>query len=253
MRDVILIAGIPNPDNKKDYLKIQTVKSLKEILGLGLKEAKDLVDAIPSKIAGKVTDEKAEELTKAFEKEGMKIEVRDSFTDVVYYQTKDRTEEIAATVKLVDHSIHEETPHYWIMGTPDRGDNVYDLLQDKDSLLQSKIDVSKQMLENPSRLLWINDNHEINAISVEDNVSLVNLITKSWTELKLPWKPKDREFVWAWDENDNCRRALLFYDAKNDCCFSYNGKSDGPTYDHYAPFEGEWPQWAKDALVYLED
>ena len=28
MRDVILKAGIPNPDNKKDYLKIQTVKSL---------------------------------------------------------------------------------------------------------------------------------------------------------------------------------------------------------------------------------
>ena len=146
-----------------------------------------------------------------------------------------------------------ETPHYWIMGVPGRGDNVYDLLQDKDSLLQSKIDVSKQMLENPSRLLWINDNHEINAISVEDNVSLINLIKNNWTELKLPWRPKDRELVWAWDENDNCRRALLFYDAKNDCCFSYNGESDGPTYDHYAPFEGEWPQWAKDALVYLED
>ena len=39
------------------------------------------------------------------------------------------------------------------------------------------------------------------------------------------------------------------YDAKNNCCFSYNGKSDGPRYDHYTPFEGEWPQWAKDALV----
>ena len=139
------------------------------------------------------------------------------------------------------------------MGTPDRGDDVYDLLHDKDPLLQLKINVSKEMLENPSRLLWINDSHEINAISIKDNVSLVNLITKSWTELELPWKPEDRDFVWAWDENDNCRRALLFYDAKNDCCFSYNGESDGPTYDHYAPFEGEWPQWAKDALVYLED
>ena len=245
MRDVILKACIPEQ-------KLLTVKVIKEALGLGLKEAKELVDAIPSKIALKVTNEKAESLREQFEKEDMKIIVKDSLTGYVISPSN--------TTKIIKHDndnqtkdISEKTPNYWIMGTPDRGDNVYDLLQDKDSLLQSKIDVSKQMLENPSRLLWINDNHEINAISVEDNVSLVNLITKSWTELELPWKPKDREFVWAWDENDNCRRTLLFYDAKNDCCFSYNGKSDGPTYDHYAPFEGEWPQWAKDALVYLED
>ena len=127
----------------------------------------------------------------AFEKEGMKIEVRDSLTN-----------------------------HYWIMGTPNRGDDVYDLLQDKDSLLQSKTDVNKQMLENPSRLLLINSNHEINAIDVEDNVSLVNLITKNWTELKLPWKPKNKELIWAWDKDSSCRRVLLFYDAKNNCCFS---------------------------------
>ena len=217
MRDVILKTCIPEQ-------KLLTVKVIKETLGLGLKEAKDLVDAIPSKIAEKVTDEKAEELTKAFEKEGMKIEVRDSLIN-----------------------------HYWIMGTPNRGDDAYVVLKDKDPLIQSRNKISTLLIEDPSRLLWINDIHEINAISVEDNISLVNLITKSWTELELPWKPKDREFVWAWDENDNCRRALLFYDAKNDCCFSYNGESDGPTYDHYAPFEGEWPQWAKDALVYLED
>ena len=233
MRDVILIAGIPNPDNEKDYLKIQTVKSLKEILGLRSLEAKTIVDNIPIALVRRVTDEMAESLREQFEKEGMKIKIKDSLNDVVYYQTKDR--------------------NYWTMGTPDRGDDVYDLLQDKDSLLQSKTDINKQMLENPSHLLLINSNHEINAIDIEDNASLVNLITKNWTELKLPWKPKDREFVWAWDENDNCRRALLFYDAKNNCCFSYNGESDGPTYDHYAPFEGEWPQWAKDAIVYLED
>ena len=253
MRDVILIAGIPNPDNEKDCLKIQTVKSLKEILGLGLLEAKTIVDNIPIALVRRVTDEMAESLREQFEKEGMKIKIKDSLNDVVYYQTKDRTEEIAATVKIVDHSVHEETPNYWTMGTPDRGDDVYDLLQDKDSLLQSKTYVNKQMLENPSRLLLINSNHEINAIDVEDNVSLVNLITKNWTELKLPWKPKNKELIWAWDKDSSCRRVLLFYDAENNCCFSNNGTSDGPEYDHYAPFEGEWPQWAKDALVYLED
>ena len=245
MRDVILKAGIPEQ-------KLLTVKVIKEALGLGLKEAKELVDAIPSKIALKVTNEKAESLREQFEKEDMKIIVKDSLTGYVISPSN--------TTKIIKHDndnqtkdISEKTPNYWTMGTPDRGDDVYDLLQDKDSLLQSKTDVNKQMLENPSRLLLINSNHEINAIDIEDNVSLINLIKNNWTELELPWKPKDRDLVWAWDENDNCRRALLFYDAKNNCCFSYNGESDGPTYDHYAPFEGEWPQWAKDALVYLED
>ena len=245
MRDVILKACIPEQ-------KLLTVKVIKEALGLGLKEAKELVDAIPSKIALKVTNEKAESLREQFEKEDMKIIVKDSLTGYVISPSN--------TTKIIKHDndnqtkdISEKTPNYWTMGTPDRGDDVYDLLQDKDSLLQSKTDVNKQMLENPSRLLLINSNHEINAIDIEDNASLVNLITKNWTELKLPWKPKNKELIWAWDKDSSCRRVLLFYDAKNNCCFSNNGKNDGPEYDHYAPFEGEWPQWAKDALVYLED
>ena len=245
MRDVILKACIPDQ-------KLLTVKVIKEALGLGLKEAKELVDAIPSKIAERISNEKAESLREQFEKEDMKIIVKDSLTGYVISPSN--------TTKIIKHDndnqtkdISEKTPNYWTMGTPDRGDDVYDLLQDKDSLLQSKTDVNKQMLENPSRLLLINSNHEINAIDVEDNASLVNLITKNWIELKLPWKPKNKELIWAWDEDSSCRRVLLFYDAKNNCCFSDNGTSDGPEYDHYAPFEGEWPQWAKDALVYLED
>ena len=245
MRDVILKACIPEQ-------KILTVKVIKETLGLGLKEAKELVDAIPSKIAERISNEKAESLREQFEKEDMKIIVKDSLTGYVISPSN--------TTKIIKHDndnqtkdISEKTPNYWTMGTPDRGDDVYDLLQDKDSLLQSKTDVNKQMLENPSCLLLINSNHEINAIDVEDNTSLVNLITKNWTELKLPWKPKNKELIWAWDKDSNCRRVLLFYDAKNNCCFSDNGTNNGPEYDHYAPFEGEWPQWAKDALVYLED
>ena len=245
MRDVILKACIPEQ-------KLLTVKVIKEALGLGLKEAKELVEAIPSKIAERISNEKAESLREQFEKEGMKIIVKDSLTGYVISPSN--------TTKIIKHDndnqtkdISEKTPNYWTMGTPYRGDDVYDLLHDKDSLLQSKTDVNKQMLENPSRLLLINSNHEINAIDVEDNTSLVNLITKNWTELKLPWKPKNKELIWAWDKDSNCRRVLLFYDAENNCCFSNNGTSDGPEYDHYAPFEGEWPQWAKDALVYLED
>ena len=248
MRDVILIAGIPDPDEKDHYLKIQTVKFVKDALGLGLKEAKELVDAIPSKIAERISNEKAESLREQFEKEGMKIEIRDSLTGYEVYPSKPKEDSIAE-----ENTILKDESHYWIMGTPDRGDDVYDLLYDKDPLLQLKMDVSKEMIENPSRLLWINDNHEINAISVEDNVSLVNLITKSWTELELPWKPEDKELVLAYDNRDSCTRTLAFYDAINNCCFRPNGTRNGPEYDHYAPFEGELPEWAKKALKRLED
>ena len=252
MRDVILTAGIPNPNGGDDYLKIQTVKFVKDTLGLGLKEAKELVDAIPSKIAERISNEKAESLREQFEKEGMKIRVKDSLTGYVISPSN--------TTKIIKHDndnqtkdISEETPNYWTMGTPDRGDDVYDLLQDKDSLLQSKTDVNKQMLENPSRLLLINSNDEINAIDIEDNASLVNLITKNWTELKLPWKPEDKELVWASDDKDICTKLLAFYDAKNNCCFCPNGERNGYEYDNYAPFEGELPEWAKEALKKLDD
>lgn len=249
-RNVILIAGIPEK-------KLQTVKFVKETLNLGLKEAKDLVDNIPSVIAKKVTDRTAADLIKIFTKEGMKVEVRDSYSDVVLYPAKPNqkveTIEAVAEVPEGQEVANIETPHYWIMGTPGRGNDVYNALSDKDPFMQSKSSTCNDTIEDPSLLLWINDDHKLSGFSTKNNLSLINLIKNNWIELKLPWKPKDRDFVWAWDENDNCRRALLFYDAKNNCCFSYNGKSDGPRYDHYAPFEGEWPQWAKDALVYLED
>ena len=243
MRDIILTAGIPNPNGGDNYLRIQTVKFVKDALGLGLKEAKDLVGTIPSKIAENVTIEKAGELTKAFEKEGMKIEVRGSLSNVVYYKTKDHTEEIADT----------KTSHYWIMGTPDRGDDVYDLLHDKDPLIQSKSSVSANTIEDPSLLLWISDDHKISAISTENNVSLINLIKNNWTELELPWKPEDKQLVWACFDEKHCVRMLTFYDDKNDCCFYPDGKRNGNNYYYYAPFEGEYPEWAKEALKRLED
>ena len=258
MRDVILKACIPEQ-------KLLTVKVIKETLGLGVKEVKESVDAIPSKIAERISNEKAERLREQFEKEGMKIEVRDSLTGKLVYPTKlsdfKENDSVAEeTVKILEdgkevgkYLISEGKPHYWIMGTPYRGDDVYDLLHDKDSLLQSKTDVNKQMLENPSRLLLINDIHEINAIDVEDNASLVNLITKNWTKLELPWKPKDKELVWAWDDDDACRRIVIFYDSKNNCTFSYEGKRYGHIFDNYAPFEGEYPEWAKEALKKLKD
>ena len=249
-KNVILIAGIPEK-------KLQTVKFVKETLNTSLLEAKTLVDNIPSIIAKKVNNRTAKDLIRVFTKEDMKVEVRDSYSDEVLYPAKpnQKVETMEALTEVLkgQEAANIETPHYWIMGTPGRGDDVYNALSDKDPLMQSKSSTCNDTIEDPSLLLWINDDHKLSGFSTKNNLSLINLIKNNWTELELPWKPKDREFVWAWDENDNCRRALLFYDAKNNCCFSYSGKSDGPRYDHYTPFEGEWPQWAKDALVYLED
>ena len=55
--------------------KLQVVKAVKEACGLGLKEAKDLVDGIPSKLKEGVAKEEAEALKKALEEAGAEVEL----------------------------------------------------------------------------------------------------------------------------------------------------------------------------------
>jgi len=56
--------------------KIAVMKVIKEALGLGLKEAKDLVDAAPSTIKEGLKKEEAETLKKGIEEAGGKIELK---------------------------------------------------------------------------------------------------------------------------------------------------------------------------------
>ncbi len=56
--------------------KIAVIKVIKEALGLGLKEAKDLVDAAPSVIKEDMKKEDAEALKKAVETAGGKITLK---------------------------------------------------------------------------------------------------------------------------------------------------------------------------------
>ena len=56
--------------------KLQVVKAVKEACGLGLKEAKDLVDGAPSKIKEGLSKEEAENLKKAIEEAGAKVELK---------------------------------------------------------------------------------------------------------------------------------------------------------------------------------
>ena len=56
--------------------KLQVVKAVKEACGLGLKEAKDLVDGAPAKIKEGLSKEEAENLKKAIEESGAKVELK---------------------------------------------------------------------------------------------------------------------------------------------------------------------------------
>lgn len=56
--------------------KIPVMKVVKEALGLGLKEAKDLVDGAPATLKEGVKKEEAEAMKKAIEEAGGKVELK---------------------------------------------------------------------------------------------------------------------------------------------------------------------------------
>lgn len=56
--------------------KIQVIKVLREALGIGLKEAKDLADAAPKAVKEGVAREEAEELKKKLEAAGATVELK---------------------------------------------------------------------------------------------------------------------------------------------------------------------------------
>ena len=56
--------------------KLQVVKAVKEQTGLGLKEAKDIVDAAPSNVKEGVDKATAEALKKALEEVGAEVELK---------------------------------------------------------------------------------------------------------------------------------------------------------------------------------
>jgi large subunit ribosomal protein L7/L12 len=66
--DVVLKAAGPN--------KLAIVKLVKELTGLGLKEAKDLVDAAPSVIKEGASKDEADALKKQIEEGGAEVELK---------------------------------------------------------------------------------------------------------------------------------------------------------------------------------
>ncbi len=55
---------------------IQVIKAVKEVLGLGLKEAKDLVDGVPSLVKAGMKKDEAEALKKKIEDAGGKVNLK---------------------------------------------------------------------------------------------------------------------------------------------------------------------------------
>ncbi len=56
--------------------KIDVLKVVREITGLGLKEAKELVDSAPKPVKEKIKKEEAEDIKKKLEAAGAKVEIK---------------------------------------------------------------------------------------------------------------------------------------------------------------------------------
>jgi large subunit ribosomal protein L7/L12 len=66
--DVVLMA----PGDKK----IQVIKVVRELTGLGLKEAKDLVDGAPKPVKEKIAKAEADDMKKKLEEQGATVQVK---------------------------------------------------------------------------------------------------------------------------------------------------------------------------------
>ena len=78
-------AAVPAGEEKSEFSlflasagdkKINVIKEVRAITGLGLKEAKDLVEAAPKEIKGGVAKKDAEEFKKKLEAAGAKVELK---------------------------------------------------------------------------------------------------------------------------------------------------------------------------------
>ena len=78
-------AAAPAAEEKSEYTvflsavgdkKINVIKEVRSITGLGLKEAKDLVEAAPKEVKGGVAKKDAEEMKKKLEAAGAKVELK---------------------------------------------------------------------------------------------------------------------------------------------------------------------------------
>ncbi len=56
--------------------KIQVVKVIRELIGLGLKESKDIVERLPGLLKSKILKEEADNIKNKLEEQGAKVEIK---------------------------------------------------------------------------------------------------------------------------------------------------------------------------------
>ena len=67
----VILEGLADPGKK-----ISVIKVVREVTGLGLKEAKDLVDAAPKQVKAEVKKAEAEEIAKKLKDAGAEVELK---------------------------------------------------------------------------------------------------------------------------------------------------------------------------------
>lgn len=60
------------------------------------------------------------------------------------------------------------------------------------------------------------------------------------------------QLVWAWDNSYTHSRLLFFYNTKIQKTFPITESYNSLSYENYAPFEGNWPDWALEAYKTLK-
>ena len=78
--------------------------------------------------------------------------------------------------------------------------------------------------------------------------------TNTWQQLNVCEKTGffDGQLVWCWENEFTHSKHLRFYDSKTKCAYDYSGNRGGFRYENYAPFEGNYPDWALEGFQTLE-
>ena len=97
-------------------------------------------------------------------------------------------------------------------------------------------------------------NNTFNNVGTKSSIWQNHTDTNVWQQLDVCKKTGffDGQLVWCWEDDDTHSRILRFYEAKHKGTYQFDGTKDGHDYDNYAPFEGNYPDWALEAFQTLE-
>ena len=97
-------------------------------------------------------------------------------------------------------------------------------------------------------------NNERNSVGVKSNMFPSPMDTNVWQQLNICKKTGffDGQLVWCWENEFTHSKHLRFYDSKNKCAYDYSGNKGGFSYNNYAPFEENYPDWALESFKTLE-